>query len=196
MICGPDPIQDYKISGIVRRLLEAMISHWKDDLAPAFDTDNGKFEDSLRLPESAEDREDPLEESHLAQSSSDAQSSGILLLDNDEDSGEEIESRPPLPPRPQQLPSSLEKSVGARRKPAPPLQMPPRYSTLTGSSGSMSADQYLNNVPLEADLEDDYDMEELPDLPTYHAQQTMSPPPTSPPPLIPRKPLPKSDNSS
>ena len=198
MICGPDPIQDYKISGIVRRLLEAMISHWKDDLAPAFDTDNGKFEDSLRLPESAEDREDPLEESHRTQPpSSDAQKSGILLLDNDDDSGEEIESKPPLPPRPQQLPNSLEDSTTARRKPAPPLQTPPHYSTLAGSSIRMSTDQYLNNVPLEEDLEDDFDMEELPYLPAYHmrpTQQTMSPPPTSPPPLIPRKPLPKSDN--
>ena len=197
MICGPDPIQDYKISGIVRRLLEAMISHWKDDLAQDFDMDNGKFEDSLRLPESAEDREDPLEEPHGAQPSSDAQSSGILLLDNDEDSGEEIETKPPLPPRPQQISSSVEDSKSARRKPAPRLQTPPRYSTLAGSSFSMSADQYLNNVPLESDLEDDHDMEELPDLPAYHRtslQQTMSPPPTSPPPLIPRKPLPKSDN--
>ena len=199
MICGPDPIQDYKISGIVRRLLEAMIRHWKDDIAPAFNTDNVKFEDSLRLPESAEDREDPLEESDRVRPSSDAQVSGILLLDNEDDSGEEIESRPPLPPRPQQLPSSLEDSTTARRKPAPRLQTPPHYSTLAGSSSSMSADQYLNNVPLEADLEDDDDMEELPDLPAYHTtstQQTMSPPPTSPPPLIPRKPLPKSDNST
>ena len=197
MICGPDPIQDYKISGIIRRLLEPMISHWKNDLAPAFHTDNGKFEDSLRLPESAEDREDPLEEPHRARPSSDAQSSGILLLDNEDDSGEEIESRPPLPPRPQQLPGSLEDSTTAKRKPAPPLQTPPHYSTLAGSSVSMSANQHLNNVPLEADLEDDHDMEELPDLPAYDmtpTQQTMSPPPTLPPPLIPRKPLPKSGN--
>ena len=197
MICGPDPIKDYKVSGIVRRLLEAMILRWKDDLAPAFDTDNRKFEDSLRLPESAGDREDPLEEPHLAQPSSDAQSSGILLLDNEDDSGEEIESRPPLPPRPQHIPSSLDDFTTAKRKPAPPLQIPPHYSTLASSSVSMSADQYLNNVPLEADLEDDHDMEELYDLPAYHinsTQQTMSPPPSSPPPLIPRKPLPKSGN--
>ena len=199
MLCGPDPVLDYKISGIIRRILEAMIIHWKVDLAPSFDMDGFKFEESLRLPEAVEDREDPLEESRQTRPSMDVQSSGILLIDNDEDSGEEIETKPPLPPRPQQISkeaSFLQESSTVKRRPAPALQTPPRYSMLMGSTTQNPEDRYLNNVPLEEeDLDYGHDMDDAPDLPAYHAtnsHQTMSPP-TSTPPTIPRKPLPKAD---
>lgn len=199
MLCGPDPVQDYKISGIIRRLLEAMIIHWKADLARSFDMDGFKFEESLRLPEAVEDREDPLEESYQTRPSVDVQSSGILLIDNDEDSGEEIETKPPLPPRPQQISKEaclLAESSTVKRRPAPSLQTPPRYSMLMGSTTRNPRDRYLNNVPLEEeDLDYGQDIDDTPGLPAYHATdspQTMSPP-TSTPPTIPRKPLPKAD---
>ena len=139
MLCGPDPIQDYKISTIIRRLLEAMIVHWKVDLAPAFGMDSETFEGSLRLPEAVEDREDPLEEPHLSGLSEDTQSNGITLLENDADSEEEPDSKPPLPPRPviseAVSPSDL---YPLRRKPAPPLQTPPRYSAVIDTDSNCS----------------------------------------------------------
>ena len=101
LLCGPDPMEDLKISRLVQRILVEMITHWKNDLAPLLDTSFEKFEDSLRMPELVEDREDPLEEVQgLDFSAIEAQLSGITLVDND-DSDEELEgSLPPLPPRP------------------------------------------------------------------------------------------------
>lgn len=143
MLCGPDPIQDYKISTIIRPLLEAMIVYWKVDLAPAFEMDDWTFEESLRLPEAVEDREDPLEEPQPFQSTEDTQTNGITLLENDADSEEESEDKPPLPPRPQPVISeaiSPEDIQPLKRKPAPPLQIPPPYSVVVGSD--------LNSPPL------------------------------------------------
>lgn len=98
LLCGPDPIEDLKVSTIVRRILVAMIVHWESDLAPLFGTSFETFEDSLRMPEAMTDREDPLEEAQL-KGLDETQSIGITLLDND-DSDEETESPPALPPRP------------------------------------------------------------------------------------------------
>lgn len=98
LLCGPDPIEDLKISTIVRRILVALIVHWESDLAPLFGTSFETFEDSLRMPAAAQDTEDPLEEAQL-KGSDETQSIGITLLDND-DSDEEIEAPPALPPRP------------------------------------------------------------------------------------------------
>ena len=98
LLCGFDPLEDLKMSNIVRRILVAMINHWESDLAPLIDTNFEAFEDSLRMPEAAEDREDPLEEGRKKDSHA-AQSVGITLLDND-DSDDETENQPALPPRP------------------------------------------------------------------------------------------------
>lgn len=98
LLCGPDPIEDLKISIIVRRILVAMIVHWEGDLAPLFSTSFDTFEDSLRMPEAAEDREDPLEEARM-KDLDETQSVGITLLNND-DSDEGMETQPALPPRP------------------------------------------------------------------------------------------------
>ena len=98
LLCGPDPIEDLKMSNIVRRILVAMIEHWEGDLAPILDTNFEKFEESLRMPESVDDREDTLEEVEL-KDCTETQTSGITLVDNDE-SDEEM-GLPPLPPRPQ-----------------------------------------------------------------------------------------------
>ena len=98
LLCGPHPIEDFKMSTIVRRILVAMIVHWENDLAPLFENSFETFEDSLRMPEAVEDREDPLEEAHTKETD-ETQSVGITLLDN-EDSDDEMEIQPALPPRP------------------------------------------------------------------------------------------------
>ena len=112
LLRGPDIEEDMKMMGIVTRLLDAMISNWKEHLAPAFETDHQSFESELRLPEVIADREDPLEEGDGSTSPSEAQMSGITLVDNDanasdttpEDISEEEDEAPPLPQRPAPLP--------------------------------------------------------------------------------------------
>ncbi len=98
LLCGPDPIEDLKMSTIIRRILVAMIVHWESDLAPLFGINFETFEDSLRMPEAVEDREDHLEEARM-KDVDETQLVGITLLDN-EDSDEEMEVQPALPPRP------------------------------------------------------------------------------------------------
>lgn len=99
VIRGPDPNEDLRISGVVRRILTALIIHWKEDLAPRFGMDTSQFEDSLRMPEAVGDREDPIQEKQGRRTSLEAQISGITLVDNESDD-EEIDERPALPPRP------------------------------------------------------------------------------------------------
>ncbi|KAI4229393.1 MAG: hypothetical protein L6R36_000934 [Xanthoria steineri] len=112
LLRGPDIEEDMKMMGIARRLLDAMVRHWKEHLAPVFETDHQNFETELRLPEVVADREDPLEEGGDSIPPSEAQMSGITLIDNDgsasdtaqEDGSEEEDEAPPLPQRPAPLP--------------------------------------------------------------------------------------------
>lgn len=100
LLRGPDPIEDLKLSTIVRRILVAMIAHWRH-LEPLLNTSYEKFEESLRMPEAIEDREDPLEEAQSNQSwEIETRVSGITLQDNEESDEEDEGSPPPLPPRP------------------------------------------------------------------------------------------------
>ncbi|KAL8903369.1 MAG: hypothetical protein Q9171_007425, partial [Xanthocarpia ochracea] len=114
LLRGPDIEEDFKMMGIVRRLLEAMIRDWTVHLAPSLGGDNESFEAELRLPEVVANREDPLEDGDNGVSSSEAQMTGITLMDNDasgsdtqqEDGSEEDDPPalpqrhpPPLPPR-------------------------------------------------------------------------------------------------
>ena len=62
LLRGPDPIEDVRIASIIRRILMALIMHWKTDLAPRFATSIPKLEESLHPPEAIQDREDPLQE--------------------------------------------------------------------------------------------------------------------------------------
>ena len=123
LLRGPDPLEDVKMTAIIRQILTAMIETWSEELAPALGLTNEKLEASLQLPSSIEDREDPLDEAHpksktlgMEYGAMESQVSGIALLDNDNDasSSSEVpieadddsdndtidEFRPPLPPRP------------------------------------------------------------------------------------------------
>ena len=138
LLCGPDTVEDAKIAGIVIRVLETAIKLWKNDLAARVQMENWDFDESLRIPQAVEDREDPLEEADAGErSESDFQVNGITLLDND-DSGEEIEElKPSLPPRPRASTvheGASNEAVTLRRKPAPALETPPRYSMVIAES--------------------------------------------------------------
>ncbi|KAL8717718.1 MAG: hypothetical protein Q9225_005071 [Loekoesia sp. 1 TL-2023] len=126
LLRGPDIEEDVRLLAIVRRLVEAMITHWKDHLAPALGTDHGKFEDELRLPEAVADREDPREEVDEVASPREAQMSGITLIDNDASASDtphedDDDEPPPLPPRPRTF------SMTEEHKPA----LPPRNRSST-----------------------------------------------------------------
>ena len=192
LLRGPDPFEDVKISAIIRRILTAMIEHWKADLAPALGLTDDMFEYSLRLPDKVEDREDPLEEAVSKRSSASGQMSGIALLDNDHSTSEddmaedEDLERPPLPPRPrattipslasdhQSNNSTINPIDPIRRKPAPPLHTPPRYSTiipdqaaaLARTAGSVCTDHPINTVSEEEPQDDNTRRDEEP-LPQY-----------------------------
>ena len=117
LLCGPDAIEDLKISGVVRRILVAMIAHWKRELAPLLGTSFEKYEESLRMPEAVQDREDPLEEEQTKETSElELQTSGITLLDNDNSDEEMEDSPPPLPPRP--FPPAIDRKPTMSASPA------------------------------------------------------------------------------
>lgn len=201
LLRGPDPLEDVRIASIISRILMAMIMHWKDDLAPIFDLDVLKFEESLRLPEAIEDREDALQDVQGPRSSLEAQISGITLVDND-DSDEEVERKPPLPPRPVVSPvedtprpaaspvESISSDTPVRRKPAPPIQSLPRYSMIVAERPvTLEHMPFYNTVPSEEDTAPLGSLPELSELPDYEPSSATA---TSPASTIARKPLPKS----
>lgn len=186
LLRGPDPLEDVKIAKIICRILTAMIQHWKDDLAPLFDMSLMKFEDSLRLPEAVEDREDPMQETAERHTSIEDQTSGITLVDN-EDSDEEVEPRPPLPPRPTVSPAdtaSPGSTAPVRRKPAPPTHRLPTYSVAaTVRQVNLANTPFYNTVASEGDSENFLDESELPVYVLAHTSVTEKTTPAMPTPI-------------
>ena len=130
LLRGPDIEEDMRITGIVTRLLGAMIENWEVHLAPALDTERPLCE-RLRLPEAVGDREDPLEESDPVVSSLASQMNGITLMDNDGSGSEtphedldDADEPPPFPLRTRTL-----SDVDDSRHLPPPL--PPRPRTFS-----------------------------------------------------------------
>ena len=151
LLRGADPLEDAKLAATVTRILEAGITHWHDQLAAVCDMDDLKFRRQLQVPLAIEDREDPLDTNALSPTSHGEQTHGILMLDDVETSSadEGEEEKPPLPPRINSDMSALSSRSAAsaasatsaasdastetmrlRRKPAPTVQSPPRYSTV------------------------------------------------------------------
>lgn len=170
LLRGHDPMEDVKISSIIRRILMALIMHWKADLAPKFEAGQQNFEDLLRLPEAIEDREDPLQEAQEPRSSLETQVTGVTLIDN-EDSDEEIEeSPPPLPPRPVTSPveNTLADGTAVRRKPAPPIQTLPRYSMIVNDTPvTLEHIPFYNTVAPEDEMQPPRGLDSLQELPEY-----------------------------
>ena len=135
LLCGPDQLEDAKMSSIVRRILTEAIELWSQGLREACGQTEGVFHEELKLPQDESDWEDPLDGKRTEERKSwdENQSTGIILQDNEGASTatEDATYRtPPLPPR---LGVASGRSSGdsvTKRKPAPPLQVPPRYSTV------------------------------------------------------------------
>jgi Rho GTPase-activating protein 1 len=138
LLCGPDQFEDAKISSIVRRILTVAIDLWSGQLRNACGVDPSAFGRDLRLPKDPNDWDDPLEDRTYSQTVDEVDEkhfTGIILQDNEAAPG----LPPPLPPRSikaqPQLPSSNSSDDSAtKRKPAPPLSIPPRYSTIVMDS--------------------------------------------------------------
>ena len=133
LVHGPDPVEDVEMANVVRRILEAAISQWGSLQSTCHGADEHLFGELLRAPESMEDREDPLEDIHPNSRRGSSQTDGIVLVDDDDDDdNDQSQMRPTLPPRPG---VAVTQGPGiVRRKPAPPVAPPPRYSTvITGN---------------------------------------------------------------
>jgi Rho GTPase-activating protein 1 len=143
LLCGPDQIEDAKMSSIIRRIFTQAVPLWSEGLREACGQEENVFREELKLPTNQDEWEDPLEvKKEQSRESLEEQMSGIILQDNEklyeayagshpDASGSE---RPPtLPPRRAPAAKSSGDSVtrtdSIARKPAPPLQVPPRYST-------------------------------------------------------------------
>lgn len=140
LLRGPDILEDTNMSKIICRIIEEATAMWDKGLAAALHTTDLLFEQSLRPPEAARDREDPLEKDGDFNTRHDceAQVDGITMIDNEFSDYEEqpppLPPRvPPLPPRPQRTitaPGFNENAGELRRKPAPAVGPLPRYSVI------------------------------------------------------------------
>ncbi|KAF2258330.1 Rho GTPase activation protein [Lojkania enalia] len=141
LLCGPDQLEDAKMSSIIRRILTEAVELWSNGLYESCGVKPDIFQEELCLPANPADWEDPVEgmkdRRDAAPNEEEMQITGIILQDNEKPLSQEIP--PPLPPRStsSQLRSASGQSssdAATRRKPAPPLQVPPRYSTIVSDS--------------------------------------------------------------
>ncbi|KAF2185404.1 hypothetical protein K469DRAFT_631919 [Zopfia rhizophila CBS 207.26] len=143
LLCGPDQLEDAKMSSIVRRILTVAIELWSQGLRDACGVDAKAFEEDLRLPADQADWEDPVEGRTYrpdVELEDENQVTGIIPQDNDSPQQRQTQDHPPpLPPRssnsqPRSVSGRSSNDLVTKRKPAPPLQVPPRYSTIVSDS--------------------------------------------------------------
>lgn len=151
LLCGEDPMEDAKMSGIVRSILVAATEQWANGLREACGVQAGDFNSDIQPPMNIEDYEDPLDNGRAVAGSAayyeaQKQTSGIILVDKEL----APEEGPPLPPRPTAPPQSDPLTgwvdTGSELRAGPRLSVPPpRYSTVIagdveGSPTSYNAD--------------------------------------------------------
>lgn len=133
LLHGPDQLEDAKMSSIVRRIFTEAIELWPQSLRDACGETETAFKEALELPQSQIDWEDPLEQSKGTDEGKTwdgNQATGIVLRDNEKPT----EMPPALPPRVGMASGRASNDTATKRKPAPPLEVPPRYSTLVTDS--------------------------------------------------------------
>jgi Rho GTPase-activating protein 1 len=148
LLCGPDQIEDAKMSSIIRKIFTHATEMWSNGLREACEQSADTFYEELLLPKDDADWDDPVEEvrrSGESRASLEEQISGITLEDNEksfeayaqpyhEVANDDLP--PPLPPR-TRVPSARSSTDSTKRKPAPPLQIPPpRYSTVISDASA------------------------------------------------------------
>lgn len=154
LLCGEDPLEDAKMSSIVRKILSSAIQQWEQGLRQVCGAEQSAFLDELRPPARFEDYEDPPEFTKKIPGSSayyeaqrQSSATGIVMADNDPPPREDA---PPLPPRPPPAYESdlltgwSESSAALKRKPAPQVSLPPRYSTVIAQDDDGVAESPTN----------------------------------------------------
>ncbi|KAH4140100.1 hypothetical protein JI435_049180 [Parastagonospora nodorum SN15] len=152
LLCGPDQIEDAKMSSVIRRIFKHAVEMWPNGLREACEQPADAFYQELELPKDEADWDDPVEEKRVSgegRASMEEQMGGITLEDNEKlfeapypEASQET-MPPPLPPR-ARVPSARSSTDSAKRKPAPPLQVPPpRYSTVISDAPEDVADSPL-----------------------------------------------------
>ncbi|KAK1908321.1 hypothetical protein P3342_009168 [Pyrenophora teres f. teres] len=139
LLCGPDQLEDAKMSSIIRRIFTQAVKMWSEGLREACGQTEDAFYEGLKLPYNEHDWEDPPDATRDSMDSDESledQISGITLLDNEKlptfrepRREQRDELPPPLPPR-SRAPSTKSSTDSIQRKPAPPLAVPPRYSAV------------------------------------------------------------------
>ncbi|KAL1655301.1 hypothetical protein SLS61_002188 [Didymella pomorum] len=139
LLCGPDQIEDAKMSSIIRRIFTHAVDMWDHGLREACGQEAGDFREQLKQPTDMSEWDDPVEVRRGdSRDSIDEQMSGITLQDNEKapepykdypTATSSATKPPPLPPR-SRVPSAKSSGDSVQRKPAPPLAVPPRYSTV------------------------------------------------------------------
>ncbi|KAJ4357850.1 uncharacterized protein N0V89_002426 [Didymosphaeria variabile] len=132
LLHGPDQLEDAKMSSIVRRIFTEAIESWAQGLREACGENEAAFRAALELPQSQSDWEDPLEQAQGTEERrwDENHSTGIVLQDNEKPT----EEPPALPPRAGIVSGRAPHDNATKRKPAPPLEVPPRYSTVVTDS--------------------------------------------------------------
>lgn len=133
LLHGPDQLEDAKMSSIIRRIFTEAIEMWPHGLREACGETEAAFREALELPQNPQDWEDPLEQRKATEDGKawdELQYSGIVLQDNEKPA----EVPPVLPPRVAVVSGRSSNDNATKRKPAPPLQVPPRYSMVVTDS--------------------------------------------------------------
>ncbi|KAF2625545.1 hypothetical protein BU25DRAFT_371985 [Macroventuria anomochaeta] len=143
LLCGPDQIEDAKMSSIIRRIFTHAVDMWDHGLREACGQEVNAFRDQLQLPNDMSEWDDPVEVKRGdSRDSIDEQMSGITLQDSEKapesyaDYPQATSSamKPPhLPPR-SRVPSAKSSGDSVQRRPAPPLAVPPRYSAVVSDA--------------------------------------------------------------
>ncbi|UPX16940.1 uncharacterized protein EKO05_0007321 [Ascochyta rabiei] len=143
LLCGPDQIEDAKMSSIIRRIFTHAVDMWGHGLREACGQEASAFREQLKLPTDMSEWDDPVEmKREGSRDSIDEQMSSITLQDNEKaperytdypQATSSATKPPPLPPR-LRVPSTKSSGNSVQRKPAPPLAVPPRYSTIVSDA--------------------------------------------------------------
>ena len=161
LVCGSNQLEDAKVSSVVKRILQAAIEMWPE-LRVGMNLSRHTFFSDLKDPTDLREYEDPLEEemplprrkgANVTQEDTTEPEEGHrIVLEDSEDvpvlpprkrDASLLQKAPMLPPRPAAPSNVPPNSAGSdsmsaipKRKPAPHIIDPPRYSTVFDADGN------------------------------------------------------------
>jgi hypothetical protein len=132
-VCGPDQMEDIKISGIIRRLLAELVTEWSQ-LRERCGIDPKAIWEDLKAPTSIDDYEDPLDASKtiplpelVGPVDIETQQSGIIMQDNEAPSPVELDATSSNTRSPEPASVELDATPSSTKfQQQEPPQLPPR----------------------------------------------------------------------